>query len=100
MLGGICFIMLGFTSGLLSGCLNVTFVKAVDHDYLARIGAVFNAIAVASAPVATFGVGILAVSLSVSKIVFIFGILGTLMFIGLFFFQNQKSPGGVIENET
>ena len=100
MLGGICFIMLGFTSGLLSGCLNVTFVKAVDHDYLARIGAVFNAIAVASAPVATFIVGILAVSLSVAKIVFGFGIFGTLMFIGLFFFRNQKSQVGVVENET
>ncbi len=100
MLGGACFIILGFTSGLLSGCLNVTFVKAVDHDYLARIGAVFNAIAVASAPVATFIVGILAVSLSVAKIVFGFGIFGTLMFIGLFFFRNQKSPVGVVENET
>ena len=100
MLGGACFILLGFTSGLLSGCLNVTFVKAVDHDYLARIGAVFNAIAVASAPVATFIVGILAVSLSVARIVFGFGIFGTLMFIGLFFFRNQKSQVGVVENET
>lgn len=100
MLGGTCFIVLGFTSGLLSGCLNVTFVKAVDHDYLARIGAVFNAIAVASAPVATFIVGILAVSLSVARIVFGFGIFGTLMFIGLFFFRNRKTTMGVVENEA
>ena len=100
MLGGACFIMLGFTSGLLSGCLNVTFVKAVDHDYLARIGAVFNAIAVASAPVATFIVGILAVSLSVARIVFGFGLFGTLMFIGLFFFRNRKTTMGVVENEA
>lgn len=100
MLGGACFILLGFTSGLLSGCLNVTFVKAVDHDYLARIGAVFNAIAVASAPVATFIVGILAVSLSVARIVFGFGIFGTLMFIGLFFFRNRKTTIGVVENEA
>ena len=100
MLGGACFILLGFTSGLLSGCLNVTFVKAVDHDYLARIGAVFNAIAVASAPVATFIVGILAVSLSVARIVFGFGLFGTLMFIGLFFFRNRKTTMGVVENEA
>ena len=100
LLGGTCFIMLGFTSGLLSSCLNVTFVRAVDHDYLARIGAVFNAIAVASAPVATFIVSLLAVSYSVARILFTFGILGTLMFIGLFFFRNQKSVVGVVENET
>lgn len=100
LLGGGCFIMLGFTSGLLSACLNVTFVKTVDHDYLARIGAVFNAIAMASAPVATFIVGIMAVSLSVARILFVFGVLGAVMFLGLFFFRNQKSTVGVVENET
>jgi MFS family permease len=100
MLGGTCFIVLGFASGLLSGCLNVTFVKAVDHDYLARIGSVFNAIAAASTPVATLIVSMLAVSLSVAKIILGFGILGTLLFVGLFFLHNQKSPQGVIENET
>ena len=92
--------MLGFTSGLLSTCLNVTFVKSVDHDYLARIGAVFNAIAIASTPVATFIVSILAVSFSVARIVFGFGVLGTLMFVGLFFFRSRKTSMGVIQNEA
>lgn len=100
MLGGACFISFGFTSGLLMSCLNVTFVKVVDKDYLARIGAVFNAIAVASAPVATFLVSMLALHLSVAKILFFFGTLGTLLFLGMLFFQNKKMSQGVIENEA
>lgn len=100
IMGGACFILLGFTSGLLMSCLNVTFVKSVDHDYFARIGAVFNAIAVSSMPVATFIVSILAVSFSVAKIIFGFGIMGTIMFIVLFFLRVQKTPVGVIKNET
>ncbi len=100
LLGGACFISFGFNAGLLSSCLNVTFVKAIDKDYLARIASVFNAIAVASAPVATFFVSILAVHLSVAKILFIFGVVGTLLFVGMFFFQNKKLTLGVLENEA
>ncbi len=98
--GGICFVLFGLSSGILTSCLSVTLVKAVDKDYLARIGAVFNSIAVASMPVATFIVSILAVSLSVARILCIFGAAGTLLFMSLFFFQNQKQTTGVIEDEA
>ena len=100
LMGGVCFLSFGFFIGLLSSCLNVTFVKTVDKDYLARIGAVFNAIAVASTPVATFIVSALAVSLSVARILFVFGVIGILLFIGMFFFQNRKISSGVVENES
>ena len=99
-MGGSCFLSYGLFAGLLSSCLNVTFVKSVDKDYLARIASVFNAIAVASMPIATFIVSALAVSLSVDRILFIFGVIGTLLFVGMFFFQSRKMPSGVVENET
>ena len=99
-LGSICFIIFGFTSGLLAGCLNVTFVKAVDSDYLARIGAVFNAIAVASMPVATFVVSLCAIRLSVAKILFAFGMVGALLFASIYFFRGQSESKGVVENEA
>ena len=100
LMGGVCFLSYGLFAGLLSSCLNVTFVKSVDQDYLARIGAVFNAIAVASTPIATCIVGVLAVSFSVARILFVFGVIGTLSFVGIFFFWNSKIPSGVVENET
>ena len=100
ILGGGCFALIGFTSGLLSGCLNVTFVKEVDSDYLARIGAVFNAIAVASMPVATFIVSILSTSLDVGTITGAFGLIGAAAMGTICLVQRIKSKKEVIANEA
>jgi MFS family permease len=100
ILGGSCFAILGFSSGLLSSCLNVTFVREVDSDYLARIGAVFNAIALASAPVATFIVSILSTTLDVGTITGGFGLAGAAIMGTVCLIQHIKNKEEEIANET
>lgn len=100
LLGCGCFALIGFSSGLLSSCLNVTFVKEVDSDYLARIGAVFNAIALASVPVATFFVSFLAKYLDVATITRAFSFIGASLMATLCLIQHLKSKGEVITNEA
>lgn len=100
LMGGSCFMILGFTSGLLSSCLNVTFVKEVDSDYLGRIGAVFNAIAVASVPVTSFIVSILSNSLSVGTITGLFGLGGSVILGTLCLIQRINKKKEVPVNET
>lgn len=100
LLGGICFFVMGFSSGLLSGCLSVTFVKSVDRDYLARVISVFNAIAVAAMPVATFIVSLITVKLSVGTIIGGTGICAAVLFSCIYFLQYFKLRKGTIKNEA
>lgn len=51
----------GVAVGLISSVLGVEFMKAVEEDYMARCGSVFNAVAVAAMPLASALCSLLAV---------------------------------------
>lgn len=77
--------LLGVSCSVLTSALSVQFMKAVDQEYLARVGSIFNAGASAATPAASFLSGALAAFCSVSQIfrlcalfcVIIFLVIGT-----------------------
>jgi MFS family permease len=85
VLAGTSMLIIGFTMSLLAGVLSVELVKSVDSDYMARVGASFNAVATASLPAATFIVSALTVMFKVDTILAVDGIIGILIFGGMSF---------------
>lgn len=61
-------LFLGVSCSVLTSALSVQFMKTVDQEYLARVGAIFNAGASAATPAASFASGALAAFCSVSQI--------------------------------
>ena len=81
---GSMFVM-GLSLSLLSGLLNVEFVKKVDPDYMARCSGAFNAVATASLPLGAFLVTVVTVKLNADSILLYTGVLGILIFGGIYF---------------
>ncbi len=69
---GIC-ILFGISSGVLSVNVSTSFMKAVPKEYLARIAGIFNSLATACAPVASFTLAFMSAFIGVDIIFIIFG---------------------------
>ena len=72
---GICVTLLLFsvTMALLSGHFNVSIMKAVSQDYLARVGSTMNAVCTMAMPVISFFMGGLTLLLGLSGVLYLFG---------------------------
>lgn len=75
---------IGFSCSVLVSALNVQFMKAVEQDYLARVGAIFNAGASAATPLASLALGALAAFCSVSQIFLFSGAICVIIFLILY----------------
>ncbi len=71
----------GTAISLLNSALNVQFMKLVEADYLARVGAIMSAGCVGAIPVASFAVSALTEFMSISDIFCIVGGLGIVFFL-------------------
>lgn len=72
---------LGVGISVISAILSVQFMKAVKQEYLARVGAIFNASATAAMPVTSFIISGVAAKFSVSQILVVSGVVYVLLFI-------------------
>ncbi len=72
---------LGASASILSAVLSVQFMKVVSQDYLARVGAIFNASACAATPIVSAAVGAVSTKFSVSQIFMVSGILCVILFV-------------------
>lgn len=73
--------LLGVSCSILTSALSVQFMKAVDREYLARVGATFNAGASAATPAASFAGGVLAAFCPVSQIFRLCALLCVIIFL-------------------
>lgn len=73
--------IVGFFLSLLSGVLGIQFIKNVEDGFLARVGAMFNAVACAAIPVASFVVSILVSRIHTSTILIAGGVLCVILFV-------------------
>lgn len=73
--------ILGVVASLLSSVLGVQFMKVVEQDYLARVGAIFNAGASLATPAVSLMIGAVTVSCSVTEIFQISGVLCAILFL-------------------
>lgn len=78
--GGVSFLIGGSVS-VMSAVLSVQFMKTVPQEYLARVGAIFNASATAAMPVTSFLIGGVAHKCSVVEIFIVSGGALVLLFI-------------------
>ncbi|WMJ90499.1 MFS transporter [Anaerocolumna sp. MB42-C2] len=74
----------GCALSLLISALNVQFMKQVDSEYLARVGAIMSSGCVGAIPVVSFLIGILTKIVSVSVIFYAIGGLSMIFFIILY----------------
>lgn len=74
-------LLLGFAVSCISGVLNVNFVKHVEQDYLARVGAIFNAGSCAAIPVTSVLVSIFVSYFSTAQILVVSAVLCVILFI-------------------
>lgn len=72
---------LGTATSMITSSLSVQFMKAVKTDYLARVGAIFNAFSVASIPVTSVIISIVAVRFSTAQIIMTCGGLCVILFL-------------------
>jgi MFS-type transporter involved in bile tolerance (Atg22 family) len=72
---GICITLLLFsvTMALLSGHFNVSVMKLVNQEYLARVGSTMNAVCTLAMPVISFFMGGLTLLLGLSGVLYLFG---------------------------
>lgn len=71
----------GIALSLLISALNVQFMKQVEAEYLARVGAILSAGCVGAIPLVSFGVSILTGLMSLSGIFFAISGMGILFFL-------------------
>lgn len=74
-------VTIGFAASMFSSCLSVQFMKAVEADYLARVGAIFNAAACAATPVASFAISASLGIVSTANLLIIGGVLCVFIFV-------------------
>ncbi len=73
--------VLGTAVSILVSALSVQFMKTVKQEYMARVGAIFNAGASAATPAASLAVGALASFCSVSQIFKLCALISVIIFI-------------------
>ncbi len=72
---------IGMTCSILVSALSVQFMKTVQQEYLARVGAIFNAGASAATPVASLAVSVFTTIFSVSQIFVFSGGICVIIFL-------------------
>ncbi len=87
--------VIGVSSSVLVSALNVQFMKSVSQDYLARVGAIFNAGASAATPLASLALGALAAFCSVSQIFLFSGAICVIIFLIIYLAQVRNCRGVV-----
>ncbi|MDF2985637.1 MAG: transporter [Eubacterium sp.] len=75
----------GIALSLLTSALNVQFMKQVETDYLARVGAILSAGCVGAMPLASFAVSVLTEIISISQIFYVISGLGIIFFLFVYF---------------
>lgn len=80
LLAGAVSFLIGISASILSAVLSVQFMKAVQQEYLARVGAIFNASATAAMPVTSFLISGLASKFSVVQIFIVSGMILVVLF--------------------
>lgn len=73
--------ILGACASLIMSALSVQFVKVVKEDYMARVGAIFNASATAAIPVTSVIVSIAVAQISTAQILLVSSILCVILFV-------------------
>ena len=84
---GLCFFMMVTAASVISGCINIKFVKSCDQNYLARAGAVLNAGGMAASPIAALLVSIVSVRMNTA---FLIALCGIIMVVLLVFVSISK----------
>ena len=77
----VCSFLLGLSTSIMLSVISVQFMKAVQPEYLARVGSIFNASATAAVPVTSLLVGMIASIFTVTQIFIVSAILCVLLFI-------------------
>ncbi|MDL2220193.1 MFS transporter, partial [Eubacteriales bacterium OttesenSCG-928-N14] len=91
---------IGIGGALLNVAVNVAFMEQIDSNYLGRVGAIFNAMATALIPVASFAVAGVASFASVTQIFMVCGIISAILFVVLSMsktFRQIDNPPGAEE---
>ena len=73
--------VLGACASLIMSALSVQFVKVVKEDYMARVGAIFNASSTAAIPVTSVIVSIAVAQISTAQIMLVSSILCVILFV-------------------
>lgn len=81
MLTIIASLVIGAAASMIMGALSVQFVKVVKEDYLARVGAIFNACTTASIPVTSVVISIAVLKFSTAQIMIASAVLCVILFI-------------------
>lgn len=80
LLAGAVSFLIGISASILTAVLSVQFMKSVQQEYLARVGAIFNASATAAMPVTSFLISGLASKFSVVQIFIVSGMILVVLF--------------------
>lgn len=80
LLAGAVSFLIGISASILTAVLSVQFMKSVQQEYLARVGAIFNASATAAMPVTSFLISGLASKFSVVQIFIVSGTILVVLF--------------------
>lgn len=86
----ISFFFFGCTIALLNITANVAFMEHVEENYLARMGSLFNSMAMLATPIASFFFALLASFLTISQIFILTAIGGIILLIVMCFNRTLK----------
>ena len=78
---GSCFFMMVAAASIVSGFVEIHFVKNCDEKYLSRSGAVLNATSMAAAPIGAFLVSLISVNISAEYLIAVCGIMIVVLLI-------------------
>lgn len=83
----VMFFVFGFSFSIIMMCVNVSLMTNVEKNYMARVGGVFNSMAMCAIPISSFVCAILVKFINVNYIFLLTGVLG-----GLFFGMLLRNP--------
>ena len=90
----------GAVIGFLSAYINVTFLKIVDEDYIARTAAILNSTGAAAIPVVSFLVSIFTAKVSTSMIFVGTGIVLMIVLISMAIAFNESEDSETVKEVT
>ena len=100
MVAGLCFTILTFTSSLIVGIFNITFVTNVDPKYLARATSVFVSAATAVMPIASMLVEWAKVRIETGTMITICGIGVIVLLVITMMINPELEPKKEMTNEV
>jgi MFS family permease len=96
LVGAVSF-LLGLCVSLLTSFINVEFMKSVEANFMARVSALFGAVCVASMPIVSFIISLIAKFVDTSIIFIISGACGILVCL---FYCNGRRINRLMHNQT